>query len=52
MLDNYWQKQCLWIVVSERIANTARTLGLQWIINAQSANSQKICSTIQDLTCK
>jgi uroporphyrinogen-III synthase len=52
MLDNYWQKKCLWVVVSERIANTARTLGLQWIVNAQSANSQTICSTIQDLSCE
>ncbi|MBU2871718.1 uroporphyrinogen-III synthase [Colwellia sp. E2M01] len=49
--DNYWQSQCVWIVVSERIEKNAKALGLIQIINAQSANSQLLCKCLQTLSC-
>ena len=43
---DYWQKKCLWVVVSERIESNAKTLGLVRVVNAQSANAQILCNTI------
>lgn len=37
---SYWQEQCLWIVASERIAATAKKLGLVRVVNANGANDQ------------
>ena len=51
-LDNYWQRQCLWVVVSERIANNAKALGLQRVVNAQGASAQILCNTLQGFSCK
>jgi len=48
--DNYWQTQCLWIVVSERIEQNAKDLGLIHVMNTQSANSQILCKTLQALS--
>ncbi len=50
-LDSYWKTQCLWVVVSERIANNAKTFGLQRVINTHSASSQIICDMLQDIAC-
>ena len=50
--DNYWQCQCLWLVVSERIEKNAKALGLSQVINSHSANSQIIFETLQALSSK
>ncbi|GAA6205730.1 uroporphyrinogen-III synthase [Thalassotalea sp. SU-HH00458] len=50
--DNYWQNTCLWLVVSERIAHTAKQLGLKNIVNAHSANNQTIISTLLNMESK
>ena len=44
--DNFWHSRCLWVVASERIALTAKALGLKQVINSQSANTEKLCSTL------
>ena len=49
--DNYWQSQCLWVVVSDRIEENAKDLGLTRVINTHSASSQKLCNTLQALSC-
>lgn len=49
--DNYWQTQCLWIVVSDRIEENAKTLGLTRVINTHSARSQILCNTLRDISC-
>ncbi len=46
-LPSYWQKQCLWIVASQRIADNAKTLGLEKIINANGANEYAISTAIE-----
>ncbi len=50
--DNYWQTQCLWLVVSDRIEKSAKALGLTQVINSHSASSQKISDRLQALACK
>ncbi len=47
LCDNYWQNTCLWIVASERIAEKARALGLQKVINAQGASDEAIMAVIK-----
>jgi len=49
--DNYWQTQCLWLVVSDRIEKNAKALGLTRVINAHSASSQRLCETLQKISC-
>ncbi|WP_019029605.1 uroporphyrinogen-III synthase [Colwellia piezophila] len=49
--DHFWQSQCLWLVVSERIEKNAKALGLKRVINAHSASSQILCNTLQTLSC-
>ncbi len=48
--DNYWQTQCLWLVVSDRIEKSAKALGLTRVINAHSASSQILCETLQKIS--
>ncbi|TYK65039.1 uroporphyrinogen-III synthase [Colwellia echini] len=48
--DNYWQSQCLWVVISERIEKNAKELGLAQVINTGSANSQVLCNKLQTLS--
>ncbi len=48
--DNYWQSQCLWLVVSDRIEKNAKALGLTRVINTHSASSQILCNTLQALS--
>lgn len=48
-IDDFWQNQCLWVVVSERIEKSARDLGLVNVINSHGANSKKLCKTLQAL---
>ncbi len=49
-LDNYWQRECLWVVVSERIANNAKASGLQQIVNTQGASTEILSKTFKSLT--
>jgi len=48
--DNYWKTQCLWVVVSERIEQNAKALGLTHVINTQSASSQILCDALQEFS--
>jgi uroporphyrinogen-III synthase len=48
--DNYWQSNCLWVVVSDRIERNAKALGLTRVINTHSASSKVLCKTLQALT--
>lgn len=49
--DNYWQSQCLWVVVSDRIEENANALGLAHVINTHSASSQILCNTLRTISC-
>lgn len=49
--NDYWQKKCLWIVVSDRIEINAKKLGLVHVVNTHSASSQRLCDTLQALSC-
>ncbi|MGB1199526.1 MAG: uroporphyrinogen-III synthase [Thalassotalea sp.] len=44
--DNYWKNTCLWLVVSERIAENATTLGLNNVVNTNGATDQAIINTL------
>ncbi|XQW85057.1 uroporphyrinogen-III synthase [Thalassotalea piscium] len=44
--DDYWKETCLWLVISERIANNATTLGLKNVINTNGATNQAIINTL------
>jgi uroporphyrinogen-III synthase len=47
--DNFWRSHCLWVVASERIAATAKTLGLKQVINSQGANTESVCNTLLNI---
>lgn len=47
--DNYWQKSCLWLVASARIAERAKQLNLHQVINTHSANNQCLLQFIMKL---
>ncbi|REL28685.1 uroporphyrinogen-III synthase [Thalassotalea euphylliae] len=47
--DNFWQNTCLWLVASERIADTARRYGLQQVVCTQGASDQAIMKTLNQL---
>jgi len=44
--DDYWQNTCLWIVASKRIADNARRMKLQHVVNANGANDQAITAAL------
>ena len=44
--DPYWQQQCLWVVASQRIAENAKTMGIQRVVNANGANTIAIIRTL------
>ncbi|WDE05489.1 uroporphyrinogen-III synthase [Thalassomonas viridans] len=48
-LDEFWQKNCLYIVASKRIADKARALGFHRVINARGAGDQAITDTLLNL---
>ena len=50
--DNYWQNTCLWLVVSERIAQSAQKMGLKNIVNSNGANNQSIITTLLNMESK
>ena len=47
--DPYWQQQCLWVVASQRIAENAKNMGIQRVVNANGANTTAI---IRALACE
>jgi len=49
-LSNYWQLDCLWLVVSSRIENNAKAIGLQKVVNSHSANTEILAETLKKLT--
>ena len=44
--DEYWRTNCYWVVVSERIAQKAKSLGLTRVINSSSASNDAISHAI------
>ena len=48
-LTEYWCNQCLWIVASQRIANTAKQLGLTRVVISDGASKEAITATLQQL---
>lgn len=51
LCDNYWRKDCLWIVASQRIANSAVALGIEQVINAEGAHDEAILKAITENGC-
>lgn len=47
--SEHWLKQCVWIVASKRIADNAKTKGLNKVINAQGASNIKIIKAINKI---
>jgi uroporphyrinogen-III synthase len=45
----YWREQCLWVVASQRIANTAKQLGLTRVVISDGASENAITTTLQQL---
>jgi len=48
-LDDFWQKSCLYVVASARIAEQAKALGLHRVINAGGADDKTIADTLLNL---
>ena len=42
LLTNYWRRQCLWIVASQRIADKAKLFGLEQVTVSDGASEQSI----------
>ena len=47
--DKYWQCQCLWVVVSDRIEKNAKALDLTRVLNTHSASSQILSDTLYQI---
>ena len=47
--DSYWKNTCIWLVVSDRIAQSAEKLGLKNIINSYGANNKSIITTLLNM---
>ncbi|MCW8833091.1 MAG: uroporphyrinogen-III synthase [Colwellia sp.] len=48
-LADYWQKQCIWVVASKRIANKAKALGIDKIVTSAGASDLELTQTLQAL---
>ena len=46
---NYWQNQCLWVVASPRIAESAKQLGITQVIISDGANEKAIVTVLKQL---
>jgi uroporphyrinogen-III synthase len=44
--NHYWQKECLWLVASQRIAEQAKLQGVMNVLNTQGANDEAIIHAI------
>lgn len=49
---NYWHNQCTWVVVSQRIAEKAKRLGLTNVVMCDGANDKTLCDTLRTLQIK
>lgn len=48
-LITYWRNQCIWVVASKRIANTAKKNGLSHVIISNGANESAIITTLKQI---
>ncbi|MCI2282280.1 uroporphyrinogen-III synthase [Colwellia sp. MSW7] len=48
-LTKYWQNECLWLVASHRIAESAKSLGLSQVIVSDGASEKAIITTLKQL---
>ena len=48
-LDEFWRKSCCYVVASDRIADKAKTLGLERVINAGGADDKAITDILLTL---
>ena len=48
-LSDYWQRDCLWLVVSSRIEKNAKAIGLQKVVNSHGANTAALTEALQAL---
>ena len=46
----YWKQDCIWLVASNRIANTAKKNGLKRVVNANGASKQAIAQALSSLS--
>jgi uroporphyrinogen-III synthase len=46
---DYWLNECTWLVASERIARRANQLGVKKVLNAQSADNQRLLQEIIEM---
>ncbi|MGL1956687.1 MAG: uroporphyrinogen-III synthase [Colwellia sp.] len=44
--ENYWKKHCLWLVASQRIADSAKQLGLKSVIISKGASAKSLISAL------
>jgi len=49
LLTEYWRNQCLWVVASQRIANTAKLFGLTRVVISDGASENAIITTLRQL---
>lgn len=48
-LINYWQHDCLWLVVSSRIEHNAKAMGLHTVVNSHGANTLILANALEAL---
>jgi uroporphyrinogen-III synthase len=48
-LADYWQHNCVWLVVSSRIENNAKAMGLKNVINSHGANTLRLAEALKAL---
>jgi uroporphyrinogen-III synthase len=49
-LSDYWQFDCLWLVVSSRIESNAKKMGLQKVVNSHGANTERLKEAIKAIS--
>lgn len=47
---DYWQQQCVWCVISDRVAQQAKKLGITRLVIAKGAHNQAIYNAIAEST--
>lgn len=47
--NSYWQSQCIWLVASHRIAESAKQLGIAQVIISDGANDNAISTVLKQL---
>lgn len=49
-LPDYWRHDCVWVVVSSRIENNAKSSGIIKVVNSHGANATLLTATLNTLT--